>query len=657
MTPPLMRIDSRSARVLAVFLAAAPASLGADAPGRLEYNNPGLTVDLGVGLWAQPFPFDYDGDGDLDLVVLSGGKPDAGIYYFENTGCQGEPCKMPVFEPPVRKPGYQRNAQISILEDGYRILTPGREHPLFLDRGLDDGAPLPLATSDVHTASGRIRADQWRYADYDGDEDLDLIIGIGDWTSYGWDDAYNDQGEWTNGPLHGYVYLVRNEGTNDAPRYAAPGKVLAGGKPVDVYGMPSPNFADFDGDGDLDLICGEFLDGFTYFRNIGSREQPVYEEGRRLPVAMDLEMITPVAVDWDSDGDPDLICGDEDGRVAFIENTGVGDGDIPLFHPPRYFRQKADEVKFGALVTPASVDWDGDGDEDLICGNSAGYIGFIENLDGGNPPRWGAPVKLRADGVPIRIQAGANGSIQGPAEAKWGYTTLTAADWDADGLPDLVVNSIWGRIVWFRNIGTRSRPRLAAARPVLVDWGGAPRSPEWNWWRPAADELVTQWRTTPVAADWNNDGLADLIVLDHEGYLALFERRADGLLEPGRRVFTGEGGAEFKGRHEPVSSGPGLLRLNTGRAGRSGRRKLCLADWDGDGRPDLMVNSVSINFLRNLGDGRFRDMGPVTSLELAGHTTSPTTVDWDGDGARGLLIGAEDGFLYYVPNPNGGARR
>jgi hypothetical protein len=32
---------------------------------------------------------------------------------------------------------------------------------------------------------------------------------------------------------------------------------------------------------------------------------------------------------------------------------------------------------------------------------------------------------------------------------------------------------------------------------------------------------------------------------------------------------------------------------------------------------------------------------------LAGHTTSPTTVDWDRDGVRDLLVGAEDGRFYY----------
>ena len=49
------------------------------------------------------------------------------------------------------------------------------------------------------------------------------------------------------------------------------------------------------------------------------------------------------------------------------------------------------------------------------------------------------------------------------------------------------------------------------------------------------------------------------------------------------------------------------------------------------------------------GKVRFVDEGTVTDHILAGHTTSPTTTDWDGDGTREILIGAEDGFFYHAP--------
>ena len=136
---------------------------------------------------------------------------------------------------------------------------------------------------------------------------------------------------------------------------------------------------------------------------------------------MDLCMIVPVALDWDKDGDIDLVVGQEDGRVALVENTRQVIDGMPQFLSAKFFRQQADEFKFGAIVTPFSFDWDNDGDEDLICGNTAGYIGFIDNLDDGDSPRWAAPVYLKAGGEIVRIMAGPNGSIQGPCEAKRGY--------------------------------------------------------------------------------------------------------------------------------------------------------------------------------------------------------------------------------------------
>ena len=123
-------------------------------------------------------------------------------------------------------------------------------------------------------------------------------------------------------------------------------------------------------------------------------------------------------------------------------------------------------------------------------GNTAWHIAFIENL-GGNPVKWAAPELLEADGEVIRIMAGPNGSIQGPAEAKWGYTTLTIADWNHNSLPDLIVNSIWGKVIWYENIGTSTEPKLAAAKPVEVLWDGEVPKPSWNWWNPEGNAPVT----------------------------------------------------------------------------------------------------------------------------------------------------------------------
>jgi len=608
---------------------------------QLPYNHPELVVDLGVGLWAQPLPMDYDGDGDNDLLVVTADVPSNGIYFFENPG--GDP-KDPVFKPGVRLDKGIHNTTVSYVNGAWHILTPGQHYPMFAETHFDH--PQDIAYKPTFHCG---RAKQWKLADYDGDGVIDLMIGVSDWRDYGWDNAFNEEGEWTRGPLHGYVYFVKNTGTSDAPEYAEAMQIQAGGKPLDVYGCPSPNLGDWDGDGDLDLMCGEFLDKITYFENVGSRTEPKYAAGQYLmhegkPIRMDLEMLQVVAFDWDKNGDVDLIVGQEDGRVALLEYTGTCDGGVPVFKPPRFFRQEARYLKVGALATPYGCDWDGDGDEDLIVGDTAGYLSFVENLDGGDPPRWAAPVYLEAEGSIIRLQAGPNGSIQGPCEAKWGYTAPNVADWNHDGLLDIVINSIWGKVLWFENIGTPSQPRLAAAQPIEVAWEDATPKPAWFWWQPEGKQLATQWRTTPVVLDWDGDGLNDLVMLDVEGYLAFFQRAdRDGtlVLLPGRRIFANSNGD--------------LLRLNEREAGKSGRRKLAIVDWDGDGLRDILVNSTSIDLLRNLGeqDGlwRFENKGALDERRLAGHTTCPAVVDWDKDGVPDLLIGAEDGFFYYLRNP------
>lgn len=590
----------------------------------LKYNHPGLSVDLGVGLWAWPLPMDYDGDGDMDLLVSCPDKPSNGVYYFENA-TQDPKVKLPVFKAAVRLGPTGHNMQVSFVKGKPRILLENNELPNFLK---GDFKTKKRVYPNGRFHAGKTRARMWRYVDWEGDGDQDLIVGIGDWTDYVWDQAYDAEGRWRNGPLHGYVYLI--ESLADG-KFAQPRKITAGGSAIDVYGWPSPSFADFDGDGDLDLICGEFLDGFTYFENTGTRSQPVYAVGLRLqgadgqPLVMHLQMITPTAIDWDRDGDQDLIVGDEDGRVALVENVSTGSGSVPVFQQPVYFQQEADTLKFGALATPFAHDWDGDGDEDILCGNTAGNIALFENLDG-RGSKWSAPELLRADDKTFRIMAGPNGSIQGPAEAKWGYTTLSVADWDSDGRDDILVNSIWPKLKLLKNT-----PQGLTEQPLPFWTKETP--PRFYWWNQPAENHQTQWRTTPLATDFDGDGKLDLVILDQEGYLTCQSRA-----RTETRIFIDED-------NQPI-------RFNRQSAGRSGRVKLAVVDWDGDGRPDILANSENAVWWRNCEDRKgkivLKRIGNLAQRNVAGHTSSPAVCDFDGNGKPDLLVGAENGRIYFI---------
>ena len=264
------------------------------------------------------------------------------------------------------------------------------------------------------------------------------------------------------------------------------------------------------------------------FKTQAPDQNPKYSAGQKLlnrertPLTMDLQMITPTAIDWDNDGDIDLITGDEDGRVALLENTGELRSDVPLFEAPFYFQQEADSLKFGALATPFAFDWDKDGDEDILCGNTAGYIGIFENLGQGKNglPKWSAPrnIKARSDdsdhAATFRVMAGPSGSIQGPCEAKWGYTTLSVADWNGDKNPDIIYNSILSRIGLL--VGTQS-----GLQTTELTFNNPETPPSWYWWNQSSTAALTQWRTTPVAIDFNGDEKLDLVALDQQGFLAL----------------------------------------------------------------------------------------------------------------------------------------
>ncbi len=289
----------------------------------------------------------------------------------------------------------------------------------------------------------------------------------------------------------------------DSPELAAPVKVRAGGKPIDVdLGQAAPCLADLNGDGVQCLLLGQAGDGkVRVYRSVskGKRQPPRFDSftwlgdgqsGSRVPAGVDAGF-TPCVVDLDGDGTPDLLSGSSTGDIYFFKGKGDGkfaDGVVLK-------GQDNAALNVGRASTVFACDWDGDGVLDLIVGTAAGRVYLIPNKGSASQYAFGKPRRLTADDKEILVASG--------------YAFPVVADWDGDGRPDLLVGTGAGGVLWYRNRGTREQPKLEAARTLVADSVLAKNA--------SAVLGDGQWglRAKICVVDWNRDGRPDLLLGDY----------------------------------------------------------------------------------------------------------------------------------------------
>ena len=148
---------------------------------------------------------------------------------------------------------------------------------------------------------------------------------------------------------------------------------------------------DWDGDGDLDIVSGWFFGGLFLSRNNGTPTEPKLSAEFE-PIVAGGEPITevfqtePVIADWDNDGRDDLIYGTRSflktNRSAIYWCRNTADKGDPVYEAPRKLMDDGPESQytapsidrgraFGSALTLSVIDWEGDGDLDLLVGDYA----------------------------------------------------------------------------------------------------------------------------------------------------------------------------------------------------------------------------------------------------------------------------------------------
>ncbi len=591
---------------------------------------------------------DLTGDGKSDLVgcwnyAYRPGDPQSGVICYPAVGGSAPAGQF----ADLLRPRYLSGAEATpsklaggtyvacdvadFNQDGKidLVYTSSGRATFYINTGRRDPGGLPL-----FKPKASLKAPGWsacRAVDLDQDNKLDLVI----------DGKY-----------------IRNSNPKGWPFEAEP--------PVSLNAGRDPCFLDVDQDGRLDAVC---LQGSTtqhngyqvaWRRNLGAKKSagtPRFSQPQAT-VGIDANRAVFVAAVRRGGRQGLLVQDNVHQAVSFFQLVSKPD-QAPRFE--RRFRAQSQSavMSLSDQAWPCVCDWDADGDLDLLVGGGYGWPRIVINQGSNDRPAYAEPRKIMAQGKPIRF---VRDEILGPPNSShnMGYNYPAFVDWDADGRADLVFPNETNRIFWYKNIGTRAQPLFDKRRQVTCD--GFPDSPKMrtrsavaandknsnNGVYPYENGRPFFWRTGAAFADFNGDGLTDLVTHDGETRVAtLFAQH---------RNATGE--LQLRKAH--------ALKLVDGRSINDAivnRRahwteSFRAVDWDRDGLVDLVYSlagshreiqdSGSIYLLRNTGTTTSPIFEKPQALRCFGnpirvtsHGPHPWVGDFDGDGKPDLLACVE----------------
>jgi hypothetical protein len=387
---------------------------------------------------------------------------------------------------------------------------------------------------------------------------------------------------------------------------------------------------DADGDAIKDLVLSDIsCDSIEYFHNSGTPANAHFDYATKsYPDA-----IHPVAfkqfpctyfVDVDNDNIRDLISAPNISASENYKNVwmykNIGQDNAPNFQFIKKTFLQEQMLDFGEGAYPATLDFDNDGDMDLLVGNFGYYIpvsnystklALLENT--------GTPGNPRFNVINLDFAGLSSYNLRNMAP--------TTGDLDGDGDNDLIVGDANGRMTYFKNIA-----------PIGSNASYAFES-DYNTGIMAGMDVGLN--AYPQLFDVNNDGLLDLLVGEYEGWLNYYENRGtatspvfDAIVSHFGNVHTVMPGY-FEGQ-----SAPAMFREN-------GITKVLV----GSDRGYLYLYG---NIDGNLG-GNFTLIDSIYGGIREGENIAPCLYDFDNNGLLDLVAGNYSGGLAYykgVANPN-----